>query len=90
MPTELDPILDQWYLHRDKGESFQVIDVDEDNRAVEIQYVGGDVEQLDFDDWRELDIELGKEPDDWTGPFDGEIDTDDLGYTRGGGNLTQD
>lgn len=89
MPTELQPILDQWYLHRDKGESFCVIDVDKETQAIEVQYVDGDLEQFDFDDWHELDIALAEEPEDWTGPFDGEFDTDDPGYA-GDDNLTQD
>lgn len=81
MPNELDPIVEQWYLRRDKGELFRVVAVDAATRCIEIQSFGGDVEELEADAWREMDIELAEAPEDWTGPFD-DIETDDLGLTE--------
>lgn len=81
MPNELDPIVEQWYLRRDKGELFRVVAVDAATRCIEIQSFGGDVEELEADAWREMDIELTEAPEDWTGPFD-DIETDDLGLTE--------
>ena len=81
MPNELDPIVDQWYQHRDKGEMLRVVAVDQPTGVVEIQYFDGDIEELDLDAWRDMDVELAEPPEDWTGPFD-DIETDDLGYTE--------
>jgi hypothetical protein len=81
MPNELDPIVGQWYLHRDKGEMFRVVAVDTPTAYIEIQSFDGDVEELDADAWREMDIEAAEAPEDWTGPFD-DVEPDDLGLTE--------
>ena len=47
MENELDAIIENWYLHLDKGQPFQVIAVDEDTRLVEIQHIDGDLEESD-------------------------------------------
>ena len=70
MPNELDPIVDQWYTHRDKGQRFYVVAIDEDGNAVEIQHFDGDLEELGLDEWRELAIELSEEPENWAGALD--------------------
>jgi hypothetical protein len=70
MPNELDPIVGEWYLHRDKGEMFGVVAVDAAAASVAIQYFDGDLEELEADAWREMKIETAEEPEDWTGPFD--------------------
>jgi hypothetical protein len=75
MSNEFNPTIDQWY-QVEKGDLLRVVAVDED--LVEVQYFDGSVEELDIDTWREMDIELAEEPEDWTGPFD-DIEDDDLG-----------
>jgi hypothetical protein len=75
MLNELDPIVDQWYAHRDKGQRFYVTAVDEDNEAIEIQHFDGDLEEISFAEWRVLMIELSEEPESWSGAYDiAEID----------------
>lgn len=81
MLNELDPVVGQWYLHRDKGETFRVVAVDSATRSVDIQNFDGDVEELDTDAWRDMDIEVAEAPEDWTGPFD-DVEPEDLGYTE--------
>ena len=78
MKNELDPIIDQWYAHFDKGQQFFVIDINEDKNTVEIQHFDGDIEELDMDEWRDLQIELSDEPENWAGAFD-IAEGDDLG-----------
>jgi hypothetical protein len=78
MPNELDPITDQWYAHLDKGQRFYVTAIDEDNDTVEIQHFDGDIEEYSLEEWRELDIELSEEPENWTGALD-IAEQDDLG-----------
>jgi hypothetical protein len=55
--------------------------IDDDEGTVEIQHFDGDVEEMDLDDWRELDLEAIEPPADWTGPVD-DVERDDLGYTE--------
>lgn len=78
MPNELDPIVDQWYQHRDKGEPLHVVAVDRSTGLIEVQSFDGDLEEFDFDTWHDMDVELTEQPEDWTGPFD-DIESDDLG-----------
>ncbi|MGD8429127.1 MAG: hypothetical protein PVH31_01865 [Ectothiorhodospiraceae bacterium] len=82
MVNELEPVVGQWYWHHDKGQPFVVVSVNGD-AAVEIQHFDGDVEEVDLEAWREMDIELGEPPEDWTGPAD-DLETDDLDYTDAG------
>ena len=75
MPTENDPIVGNWYLHRDKGQRFQVVALDEDGGTVELQHFDGDLEEVDFETWYLLDVETSEEPENWSGPLDiGEMD----------------
>jgi uncharacterized protein DUF6763 len=83
MPNELDPVVGQWYLHRDKGAMFRVVAVDASSGGTDIQNFDGDVEEIEIDTWREMDIETAEPPEDWTGPFD-DVEPDDLGYTETG------
>jgi hypothetical protein len=78
MPNELDPRIEQWYLHRDKGQRFVVTAVDETEQTVEVQHFDGDLEEFSPDEWRNLDIELSVEPENWSGPLD-VAEQDDLG-----------
>ena len=81
MANELEPIVGQWYMHRDKGEMFQVVAVDAGAEYIEIQSFDGDVEELDGSAWRDMDIETAAAPEDCTGPFD-EVEPEDLGLTE--------
>jgi hypothetical protein len=79
MATELEPIVGDWYSYR--GRDFTVVDVDEDEGIVEIQYASGAVQQVDLNAWYEMDLEPSEEPEDWNDDLeDAEAGTDeDLG-----------
>lgn len=81
MPTEIDPVVGQWYEPLDKGQRFEVVAFDEDVGTVDIQYFDGDLDDIDLDTWYELDIQLSEQPEDWTGPVDS-VAKEDLGYTE--------
>ena len=83
MSNELDPIVNAWYMHHDKGEMFRIVATDAATGNVEIQYFDGDVAEIERDAWREMDIEVAAPPEDWTGPYD-DIDVEDLGATETG------
>ncbi len=70
MPNELDPRVDQWYLHLDKGQRFIITAFDEQEDSIEVQHFDGDLEEYTLDEWRELDIELSEEPENWSGALD--------------------
>jgi len=78
MPNELDPRIDQWYAHVDKGQRFYVIAIDEEKDSVEIQHFDGNLEELSLDEWRDLQIILSEEPENWSGALD-IAEKDDLG-----------
>jgi len=63
MPNEYDPIVNNWDTHKDKGQLFTIVDVGED--SIDIQYIDGDLEEISFSTWRNMDIELGEEPENW-------------------------
>lgn len=81
MPTEADPIVHSWYQHLDKGQKFEVIAVDEPASVVEIQYFDGNVDQLDLDEWYDLEVEPIETPEDWMASTDN-VEPDDLDYTE--------
>jgi hypothetical protein len=75
MSNDLDPILGNWYQHLDKGQLFRVVAIDEDNEVVEIQHFDGDLDEVEMSLWREMDIDLAEEPENFSGPYDvGELD----------------
>ena len=72
MAREYEPTVGQWYENIDDNESFRVLSVDEDAELVEIEYLDGDIEELDLETWHELDLEMIETPEGWSGD-----DTDD-------------
>ncbi|KPK55725.1 MAG: hypothetical protein AMS22_03570 [Thiotrichales bacterium SG8_50] len=77
MSTEFEPCIGDWY-ETEAGRTFEVVAVDQEEGSVEIQYFDGDVEELDFDTWFDMELQPAAEPNDWTGPFD-DLERDDLG-----------
>lgn len=71
----------QWYAHRDKGETFQVIGLDEDSQTVEVQTFDGDLDEIDQETWSALPLAFAAQPEDWTGPVD-DVEREDLGYSE--------
>jgi hypothetical protein len=80
MATELDPIVGNWYRDTDTDRTFEVVAIDEDDGAVEIQYFESEVEEIDIDQWYEMELESAAEPEDWSGPYD-DLERDDFGDT---------
>ena len=75
MATENDPMIDNWYFHKDKGQQFMVVNVDDENELVEIQYFDGDIEEITSSNWYDMEIELSNAPENWSGALDvGEVD----------------
>jgi segregation and condensation protein B len=57
----------QWYENIDENESFRVLSVDADAELVEIEYLDGDIEEIDLDTWAEFDLDKIEQPEGWSG-----------------------
>jgi hypothetical protein len=79
MIGELEPIEGNWYHHLDKGIDFMVLDVNLREGTVDIQHFDGDIEELEMEEWEEMDLEEIEPPEDWTGPLNN-LESDDLSY----------
>ena len=65
MGRDYEPVKGQWYENVEDDETFRVLSVDEDAELVEIEYLDGDIEELDIDAWHEMDLERIEEPEGW-------------------------
>jgi hypothetical protein len=74
---EYEPVVGQWYENVDETESFRVLSVDEDAELIEIEYLDGDIEELDLETWRELDLDKIEEPEGWAASHEKEEAEDD-------------
>ena len=64
---DYEPVKGQWYENIDETDSFRVLSVDEDAELVEIEYLDGDIEEIDLDTWAEFNLEKIEEPEGWSG-----------------------
>ena len=67
MAREFEPTVGQWYENIDESESFRVLSVDADAELVEIEYLDGDIEEIDLDTWAEFDLDKIEQPEGWSG-----------------------
>jgi hypothetical protein len=76
---DYEPVPGQWYENLEEEESFRVLSVDEDSELIEIEYLDGDVEEIDLETWHEMDLEQIDEPEGWSeSDEDEDEDEDDL------------
>src|SRR3984957_14396964 len=74
---DYEPVACQWYENLEEEESFRVLSVDEDSELVEIEYLDGDIEELDIEAWHEMDLDHTDEPEGWSEPEEDEEDEED-------------
>jgi hypothetical protein len=74
---DYEPVPGQWYENLEEEESFRVLSVDEDSELVEIEYLDGDIEEIDLETWHEMDLERTEEPEGWTGSADEDEEEDE-------------
>ncbi len=70
MAREYEPVVGQWYENIDENETFRVLSVDEDAELIEVEYLDGDIEEIDLETWRELDLDRTEEPEGWAASHD--------------------
>src|SRR5213079_3352562 len=63
---DYEPVPSQWYENVEEEESFRVLSVDEDSELIEIEYLDGDLEELDLEAWHEMDLEKIAQPEGWS------------------------
>jgi len=73
MSPKYDPKVGNWYETAD-SQSFRVVGVDEDSAIIEVQYLDGSLEDIDFDAWFEMEVETIVPPKDWQGLCDDDIE----------------
>jgi hypothetical protein len=54
----------RWYSYRGNRELYQVINVDDADRVIYFQDMRGDIDEVDFDEWSAMDLELLTDLDD--------------------------
>jgi hypothetical protein len=69
---DYEPVAGQWYENVEEDDSFRVLSVDEDAELVEIEYLDGEIEEIDLDTWHEMDLERIAEPEGWAAEDDDE------------------
>ena len=74
---DYEPVPGQWYENLEEEESFRVLSVDEDSELLEIEYLDGDVEEIDLETWHEMDLERIEEPEGWSESDDEDADEDE-------------
>ncbi len=74
MAREYEPVVGQWYENVEQNENFRVLSVDEDAELIEIEYLDGDIEEIDLDTWAEFDLEKIEQPEGWSGDEDEDED----------------
>lgn len=82
MSEPIRPAVGEWYQDTE-GQIFEVVAMDEDENHIEIQYFGGEIDEMDFEAWESSVVEMVEQPEDWSGPYD-DLERDDLGYTDTG------
>jgi hypothetical protein len=74
---DYEPVPGQWYENLEEEEPFRVLTMDEDSELVEIEYLDGDIEEIDLETWHEMDLELTQEPEGWSEAQDDEDEDED-------------
>ena len=67
MAREYEPVVGQWYENIDENDSFRVLSVDEDAELIKLEYLDGDIEEIDADIWAEFDLDKIEQPEGWSG-----------------------
>ncbi len=77
MSRDYEPVPGQWYENLEEEEPFRVLSVDEDSELVEIEYLDGDIEEIDLETWHEMDLERTEEPEGWAESQEEDEDEED-------------
>ena len=48
------PVIGAWYEDASQDDIFEVVALDEHSGSIEIQHVGGEVSEIDFETWHHM------------------------------------
>tara|TARA_B110000483_G_scaffold147265_1_gene175661 strand:- start:29266 stop:29607 length:342 start_codon:yes stop_codon:yes gene_type:complete len=60
------PEIGEWYMGRQLGQQFKVVAFDDHERTIEIQYVDGELSEVDIQGWRQISVQAATAPEDWS------------------------
>ena len=63
MSEQLEPVVGKWYRDAELDEQFRVVAIDEDREVVEIQYLNGEGDEIELEDWSDLELEAAEPPE---------------------------
>lgn len=64
------PKVGSWYQEIEQHLIFEVVAYDEDEQTIEIQYIDGELDEFDDENWAELVLEEIEEPEDWRNAYE--------------------
>lgn len=68
--SRFTPEVGAWYQDLQTGIVFEVVAVDDAAQTIETQCREGEISEYDFDSWRETQLILAEEPEDWRDAFE--------------------
>ena len=82
------PLVGEWYSDILSGQTFEVIAFDERSSTIEIQYMDGELSEIEKENWATMNIEPAAAPEDWAASY--EIQSEDSGFYESYGSDIQD
>lgn len=64
MRDELEPVVGKWYLDVELDEPFRIAAIDEEREVIAIRYLDGETQEIELEDWSDLDLEATEPPED--------------------------
>lgn len=77
MSRDYEPQAGQWYEDLETEETFQVLSVDPDEELIRIQWPDREIQEIDLDQWNEMDLELAVAPEGWVDDVEEDDEEDD-------------
>ncbi|WIO73128.1 hypothetical protein QP938_07340 [Porticoccaceae bacterium LTM1] len=67
--AKMYPVIGEWYQEAAEDLFFEVVAVDEAGGTVEVQLIGGEITELDFDTWNQMILLPAEAPEDWRASY---------------------
>jgi hypothetical protein len=74
---DYEPQAGQWYEDLDTEETFKVLSVDPDEEIIRLQWPDREIQEIDLDQWNEMDLELATPPEGWVDDAEDDVEGDD-------------
>jgi hypothetical protein len=71
------PDVGHWYFDLDREVFFRIVAMDYRSETIAMQHYDGELEEIDFDDFIDMDLRRTGQPKDWRGPYEVDGDEDE-------------